>query len=144
MTFIHARGPKMEESAIPSSAFSKGDLLMYDSNSSLSRFQDPIVTVGLLVGVALADSIESLDDQVPYALAVPGSVWLSTATVASQMTPGAKLDVEYTGSVFRVTSSATTPIVTISPGGGTEQIRGQSNISRVLVQFDIDETIWST
>ncbi len=144
MTFIHSRGPKEEDTAIPSSAFSKGDILMYDSNSSLSRLPDPITSDGFIVGVALADSLESLDNQVPYSLAVPGSVWLSTATISSQMTPGEKLDLEYTGSVFRVSSSATTPVVTIAAGGGTQSIIDQSIVSRTMVQFDIDATVWGT
>lgn len=144
MTFIHAGGPKQESTAIPSSAFSKGDLLMYNSNSSLSLFDDEVVTEGLLVGVALASSLESLNDQVPYSLAIPGSIWLSTATTGSQFTPGEKLDVEYTSSVFRVSTSNNSVVVTIMAGGGTEEILGQSNISRVLVQFDIDATVWGT
>ena len=143
MTFIHARGPKRESTAIPSSAFSKGDLLQYNSNSSLSRMAYPIATDGLLVGVALASSLESLNDQVPFALAVPGSVWLSTVTTGTQLTAGDKRDVEYTGAVFRVTTSTDTPIVTISADGASDAMIG-SNDSRVMVEFDTDATVWGT
>jgi len=140
MTFIHARGPVEYDTGIPSSAFSKGDLLQYDSASSLSRW-NVLLTAGTLAGVALADSLESLGNQVPYAIARPETIWISTATTGSQFTPGEKLDVEYTGAVFRVSTSANTPAVVVAAGGNSTDMIG-SDSSRVLVSFDPDATVW--
>jgi hypothetical protein len=140
MTFIHAKGPVRYGAAIPSSAFSKGDLLQFDSASSLSRW-NVLLTAGTLAGVALSDSLESLSNLCPYAEALPETVWISTATTGSQFTPGEKLDVEYTGAVFRVSTSANTPTVVIAVDGASTDMIG-SNSSRVMVTFDPDATVW--
>ena len=136
MPVIPVKGPDRQTTGIPSSAFSKGDLLMYDSNSSLSRYPANF-PVGELVGVALADSTESLDNQVPYAVALPSTAFYAQAAAASQMTRGESLDMAYAaGSGYSVVNSRVSPLFIIDFFGGTEDVRGQSDLSRVIGHFD--------
>jgi len=136
MAFTYARGPKHETTGIPSSAFSRGHPLMYDSASSLSRIPATIATGTLIVGIALADSTESLNHQVPYMVIDRDTILWSDATTGSQMTPGETLDLEYTGGEFRVSTSVNTAIVKIADHGGTQDLADQSVASRVQVMFD--------
>ena len=146
MTFTYARGPHQSSTAIPSSAFSKGDLLILDANSSLSRLADPSASAvsSAIVGVAEASSLQSLNDQVPYTLALPGTIFLASAHSTSQFTVGEHFDVGYTDSFpdtrFVVHNSTNTPQVVIMPPGGEDMIDSARSV--VLVQFDADQTIW--
>ena len=140
MSIWYAGGPARESTGIPASAFSKGDLLMYDSASSLSRIPTSSQSVGALatgtiVGVAKADSTESIADQVPYVVATEQTLFWSDCTTGSQMTAGEKLDFEYTGATFRVTTSAITPIAMIDPNGASADVIDSDN-SRVKVLLD--------
>lgn len=90
----YARGPAVMREGIPGSAFSKGDLLVFDSGSSLSGA--PIAGAGLnniaIAGVAKADSLQSFNDKVPYVLADPSAIFWSVATQGSAFTPGFEVD----------------------------------------------------
>lgn len=148
MTFTYARGPHMSSTAVPSSAFSKGDLLEYNGNSSLSRLREPggSATASGIIGVAEASSLESLNDQVPYTLALEGTVFLASAISTSQLNPGDKRDVGYTDSFpdtrFVVHSSTNTPQVVIMPPGSEDMIDSARSV--VLVRFDPQHTIWGS
>lgn len=89
------------ESAIPASAFSKGDLLVFDSNSSLSRIAwteaAGMATGADIAGVAASDSIDSIDDQVPYYLPGPQTIWWASLDSASgdALRPGTETDVNF-------------------------------------------------
>lgn len=136
----YAHGPVRESTGIPASAFSKGDLLMFTSASSLSRIPTSSASVGALakgtiVGVAKASSLESINNQVPYVIATEQTVFWSDATTGSQYTAGEGLDVEYTGATFRLTTSAISPIFRVDPNGGSADIIDSAN-SRVKVMFD--------
>lgn len=94
----YAGGDYTTEHAIPASAFSKGDLLMFNSASSLSRV--PSVATGTtdeIAGIALADSVNSIDNKVPYLVPQPDTLfWASWATnLTSNATPGTECDFFY-------------------------------------------------
>ena len=87
-------------SAIASSAFSKGDLLLFDSNSSLSRMpwsSTPGMASADIVGVALADSDSSIDDLVSYIVPGPDTLfWASTqSNLATTLSPGLECDINF-------------------------------------------------
>lgn len=143
MALIPAAPRQRATTAIPSSAFSKGDLLMFDSNSSLSRVPETFPAAALICGVAMASSLQSLNNQVPYSIARPGDVYFSDATTGSQFTAGERLDFEYTGATFRVSTSANTPIAIIDARGGSADIVG-SDVSRVLVTLDHSQLLYDS
>ncbi len=140
--FWYARGETHEfAEAIPSSAFSKGDLLTLDSNSSLSgvdvTFSSSADTV---IGVALADSDSSINDRVGYI--IPGAdtvFWASLQSVdATALVPGLECDVRFAVAENRFyvdPSSANTLMVVLSRGDTGVGAIDQSVQSKVLVRF---------
>lgn len=83
MELYYAGGPRIVMHNKPASAFSRGDLLCYNSGSSLS-FADTLFTAGIeLAGVALSSSTESVSDKVPYIVAHPDTRFWVTATAAN-------------------------------------------------------------
>ena len=94
-SFWYAGGDYTAEQGIPASAFSKGDLLMLNSSSSLSRV--PSVATGIhgddVVGIALADSTQSIRNRVSYIVPQPDTLfWASLSTNESSVTPGTECD----------------------------------------------------
>lgn len=137
----YAYGPAQIKEGIPSSAFSKGDILMYTSASSLSRIPISTASVGALpnstvCGVAMSDSNFSYNNKVPYVVADRDTVFWSDATTTSQFTAGESLDVEFTGNTFRVTTSVISKMVRIVPPGDSVDINAiYSGKSVTLVRF---------
>lgn len=87
-------------SAIASSAFSKGDLLLLDSSSSLSRMpwaSSPGMAITDIAGIALADSDSSIDDLVSYIAPGPDTLfWASTqSNLGTTLAPGLECDVNF-------------------------------------------------
>lgn len=131
------------ESAIPASAFSKGDLLMFDSNSSLSRV--PSVATGTfgndIAGVALSDSIDSIANQVPYLVPGPDTLfWASLDTASSNaLRPGTECDVFFAVANNRYyvdpdsSASALAVIVRGSAGAGSVSQSVQSKVLCKLI-----------
>jgi len=130
----YASGPERYSTGVPGSAFSKGDLLVYTSGSSLSRLQTSSESLGAaiasIVGVAMASSLESIDNQVPYLVLTQDTVLWSDCTTGSQFSRGEGCDLEYTGATFRVTTSAITPLFIVDANGASNDVI-DSNKSRV-------------
>lgn len=133
--FRHARGFSISDEGIAASAFSRGDLLMYDSNSSLSR-ADTLFPAGAdIAGVAKADSTDSINDLVPYEKPQADSVYWSRITnaVSSDLTKGQELDVEVDGNGRHYVNDSTNSARLVVEQG-TQDI-DQSDLSRALVKF---------
>lgn len=129
------------ESAIPASAFSKGDVLAYDSNSSLSRISETWPANGDIAGVAAADSIDSIDDQVPYYVPGPQTIWwasLDSAT-GNALRPGTEADILFDTAEGRYfvdpgsTNSVRAVIVRGSDGVGSVDQSVQSKVLCKLI-----------
>jgi len=131
----YAFGPADMEEGIAASAFSKGDLLVYDSTSSLSRL-NPIssTTLTALAGVAAADSLQSFRRQVPYFKAGPDTIFWSVITTASNVTKGLDLDYveDANGRPILVLSSSTVRAVVEREISRTNQ---ESGVSRALIRL---------
>lgn len=145
MALRYAHGPRRESTGIPASVFTKGDILMYTSASSLSVIPHSTNSVGalaagLVVGVALADSSKSLNNQVPFIVADRDTVFWSDATIGSQFTAGESIDVETTSGAWRATTSAISPMLRVVQRGGSVEMNAiggsNSNKSLLLVKFD--------
>lgn len=145
MALWYAHGPYRVTTGIPGSVFSKGDILMFTSASSLSVIPHSSNSVGalangLVVGVALSASSASLANQVPYIVADRDTVFWSDATTGSQFTAGEAIDVETTSGAWRATTSAITPMLRVVPRGGSRELEdvggSNSNKSMILVKFD--------
>lgn len=138
--FWYASGCYSTEQAAPASAFSKGDLLMLTSDSSLSRL-DP-VSADKAVGVALCDSTQSIAGKVPYL--VPGAdalFWASLATNASAATAGTYCDVHFSTANNRyyvVPTSASTARAIIVRGTDEVDQSVQSKVLCKLIYHDGD------
>lgn len=142
---IYAHGPCRISEGVPSSAFSKGAILMFTSASSLSGLPVSTNSLGALpdgsvIGVAMADSTASLDNKVPYVIADRDTVFWSDCTIGSQYTAGESVDVEWHFPYWYATTSAITPLLRVVPRGDSVSMNGiggsNSQQSRILVKFD--------
>jgi len=132
MGLTYAAGPYRESTGIPSSAFSKGDLLTLDSNSSLSRIAETFESGDDIAAIAMASSLQSINNQVPVLIPERTTEFWSDCTIGSQFTAGTEWDFEYTGGKFFLTTSQTTVRAVVLHGGGSADVN-DSNISRVRV-----------
>ena len=133
--FSYAGGPFREVWGKPASAFSAGNVLEFNSSSSLSAAN--LTLANDFVGVAITDSDKSdVNGRVPYVLLQTGTrFWAHTATnVTSTYTEGSGWDFILSGGNHIVQSSATTVRVVVSPSGNQANI-DQSNESRIQVYF---------
>jgi len=136
----YARGPARFCEAIVGSTFSKGDILMLTSTSSVSRIPTSTASVGALAtatvaGVALADSTSSLNNKVPVIMVERDTIFWSDCTTGSTFTAGKSYDVEYTGATFRLTTSVISPMLRVVQNGNSSDLATTSSTSRVMVKF---------
>ena len=95
-------------SAKPASAFSRGDLLMFTSASSLSGMNLLQPSTASIAGVALSASTESYRDEVSYAVAKPNTTFnisLATSLEGSDVTVGERHDIGAFNAYFSLESS---------------------------------------
>ena len=123
-------GPRIVREAIPSSAFSEGDLLIYDSNSSLSRM--PAGSLAPLAGVALSASTASYANKVPYIIPQGNTIFFSRCTTGSQFTAGESVAFQYSAGQF--VSRESTTHFRAAVLRGTADI-SQSVVSGIHIQF---------
>lgn len=97
MGLRYARGSLTMRQGKPASAFSQGDILQLNSASSLSRIAPTWPSGADIVGVAMADSIDSINNYVAYAAPETDTVWWASADTAltSNLTPGLELDIAF-------------------------------------------------
>lgn len=137
MAFLHAYRagggePAIVESAISGSKFSRGDLLLFDVGSTVSKL-GPNADEADIAGVALADSNDSINALIPVLLPDMADVFLSDSTAGTAFVIGAEHDVDIFNSRHQVAASTNTPrVVIVKATGG---VLGQSNDSRVLCKF---------
>ena len=138
--FWYAGGHCTMESAIPASAFSKGDVLTYTSASSLSRIAPTFASGSDIAGIATSDSVDSIDNQCSYIVPGPDTLfWASMQSAdATAVVPGLECDIGYDVAEGRyfVDPSSTNSVRAVVVRG-TAGVGGvsQSVQSKVLVKL---------
>lgn len=116
----------------PASAFSKGDLLVLNSSSSLSRIA--IIETGAdIVGVAAASSLESVNSEVGYL--VPGfdTIFWSVCTAGSSFTRGANVNFNDDAAGRPVANASTGTVRAVCYRGVADC--DQSTVSKIQVRL---------
>jgi hypothetical protein len=134
MAFWHAYGPYEMGEGIPASAFSKGDILTYNSSSSLSRANNT-ATNDDIAGIATADSTQSIGDKVTFVKVNSDTVFWADVNAGSAQTRGALSSLSYTAAVGHAVLSTGTAGNRVIIERGPANIPQQSVQSRVLVRF---------
>ncbi|KKK77501.1 hypothetical protein LCGC14_2853000 [marine sediment metagenome] len=135
---LPAQGSDFIEEGVPASAFSRGDLLILDSASSLSG-HNPAGVQSVAYGIALAASVDSINDRVPVSVLGFDTIYLSACTPGSTFTVGEKFDVivDANGRSIVNNSQLTPRVVVVRPQAGPPYggVKNQSVESRVMVKF---------
>jgi hypothetical protein len=116
----------------PASAFSRGDILMLTSASSLSGA--PIAGGVDIAGIALADSTQSINGRVVYAPPSPDEIYWSSIVTGSAYTVGSAVTVCYSAASRWHVSTATHVGFAATVVKGTSELV-QSGESRIQIQF---------
>lgn len=133
--FWYASGPYRTIETIAGSAFSKGDLLAIDSNSSLSRLNPYAAVAGSMFAVAAQDSIDSINGKVVGIIPEADTHFWSATTSAVTLVPGENSGVSFDAAApgrYWVDESTTTLRVVVVEG--TARL-DQSVQSKVVVRF---------
>lgn len=130
----YASGGRNTAEAIPSSAFSKGDVLMRTSTSSWSRINPfAINSTNRVAAIALADSLDSIQDKVPGLLLEDDTYVWARVDAGSSLTAGARSAISFDtdhGRYFLDASTTTVSAVVIKGVGDVDQ----STVSKVLAK----------
>lgn len=135
MAVWYAYGPKEMGECKPASAFSKGDVLVYTSASSLSRLPEPVTSAASIAGVATCDSTQSVRNLVTFIKVNSDTVFWSHATPGSSYTVGAAVNFNYGALTNGTGANGSTGTVLARAERAIADIEGQSVQSRVLVRF---------
>lgn len=133
--FWYASGPYRTVETIAGSAFSKGDILGIDSNSSLSRLNPYAVVSGSIFAVAASDSVDSVNNRVVGIIPESDTHFWSATTSGVTLIPGENSGVSFVATApgrYWVDESTTTLAVVVV--NGTDYI-DQSVQSKVIVRF---------
>ena len=135
--FLPAQGSDSIEDGVPGSAFSRGDVLILTSASSLSKWN--VLGIGPVFGIALAHSVNSINDRVPVSIPHADTVYLSACTPGSVYTVGEKFDILEDGNGRSIVDSSqlTMRVVVVRPQAGPPYggVKDQSVESRIMVKF---------
>ena len=139
MAFTYASGTYQTIEGKPVSAFTRGDLLTLTSVSSLSRINELMVSGNDIIGVALANSSQSVNNLVPVLVPNPDcTFWASFHSASnSAVSVGAELDVSYgipNGGQYVTTSADSVRVAVVRGVVGVHAV-DQSIESRVLVRL---------
>lgn len=116
--FQYVSGDYDTDEIIPSSAFSKGDLLMLTSASSLSRVNPYAIAAGAEVyGVATCDSNQSIQNKVTVLRPQPDTIFRVPVGTSSTLTKGASSGVSFVVASGRyIAESGGTAVIAIMRG----------------------------
>jgi len=128
--FIYARGPYETDERVAVSAFSKGDILMLDSNSSLSR-ANPYGAQDNFA-IALADSTQAINGKSVVLIPKPDTEFW--APVNSAMTAGRESGISFNPANGRYFLDGSTTTVRAVVVKGTDEV-DQSVRSQVLCKL---------
>lgn len=131
----YASGPRRMDERKAASAFSKGDILALDSNSSLSRLNPYAIAAGTVYAIANSDSTNSIRGLCSVTVIQPTTRFWSMTTAGVTLATGDESSISFDAAKpgrYWVEDSATTPAVVVVEG--TDRI-DQSVQSRVIVQF---------
>ena len=135
MALWYAWGKYEMGEAVAASAFTKGDILMYNSSSQLSSLPQVGQTTGDLAGIAASDSADSVNQKVAYVKITPDTVFWSNATPGSTYTVGAKVNFNHGALTQGWGANGSSGTVLAVVERGVADIEGQSVESRVLLRF---------
>lgn len=115
----YCSGPVETAEIKPGSAFSKGDLLALDSNSSLSRLNPYAVAAGTIYGVATCDSTQSIKGLCSVMIPLPNTVLWSRGTAGDNLVRGEESGISFVAASpgrYFVDESTTTNVVVVVKG----------------------------
>lgn len=133
--FWYASGPREMDERKAGSAFSKGDILALDSNSSLSRLNPYALAAGTVYAIANSDSTNSIRDLCSVTVIQPTTRFWSRTTSGVTLVTGEESGVSFVATApgrYWVDESTTTNAIIVVEG--TDKI-DQSVQSKVIVQF---------
>ena len=124
----------------PASAFSKGDVLMLDSNSSFSRVNILLAAGVDIIGVAQSDSNQSIEGFVTARIPDADTLWLASTdtTMSSHLTPGVECDLGFgtgNGRQYVTNASANSVRAVVVRGGAGAMALDQSVHSQAVVKL---------
>lgn len=136
----YAYGDSQTVEATPSSAFSKGDILMLDSTSSVSRIAELFPSGTDIFGIAETNSNDSVNGKCLVRIPGANTAWLASLSTAltSHATPGVEADISFAvanGRSYVNPASANSVRVAVIKGTAGPGALDQSVHSQVLVQL---------